>query len=185
MMTNKISVGFIKVLIGLILGVATAVFVPAQTGQTQKLTGVIRVPKAFGVLPINGNPLLAEGLPCSQMYVAALDPGNRNRLITVADAEGPRAGGFRDVGEFHTCNYTIWVPANKPIYVIAGMGNPSRLPEQTREPYYITDAWLGGTNNKPRRGYERGFAGKFIKLSGSSKSAYLRFDMYYAQVDPN
>jgi hypothetical protein len=57
------------------------------------------------------------------------------------------------------------------------------LPKQCGWSYYITDAWVGGTNNKPRRGWERGFAGKFVTLG--NKAVYLRFDLHYAQVDPN
>ena len=41
-----------------------------------------------------------------------------------------------------------------------------------------------GGSDKPPRGYERGFAGKFFTL-GTVKGTYLHFDMYYAQVDPN
>ena len=42
----------------------------------------------------------------------------------------------------------------------------------------------GPCDNKPRRGYERGFAGKFVML-GTGKATYLRFDLHYAQADPN
>ena len=65
------------------------------------------------------------------------------------------------------------------------MSSPKFLEWKKSPPdQYITDAWVGGTNNKPPRGYERGFAGKFVTL-GTVKATYLKFDMYYARVDPN
>lgn len=180
-MTNKITKSFTTIWIVLILAVATAISVSAQA-PTQKLVGVIGIPKEFGMVPHGAGSKLADSNPCESFYVAALDPDNRNRVIT-ADRANQDHG--RVVGEFFTCRYSITVPANKRLYVIAGMGSTVRLPEQTRDPHYITDAWIGGTNNKPRRGYERGFAGKFVTLRTTVKATYLRFDIYYAQVDPN
>jgi hypothetical protein len=55
--------------------------------------------------------------------------------------------------------------------------------KQSPPAQYVTDAWVGGTNNKPRRGYERGFAGTFVTIG--HRDVYLKFDMYYALVDPN
>jgi hypothetical protein len=57
------------------------------------------------------------------------------------------------------------------------------IKKQSPPATYVTDAWVGGANNKPRRGYERGFAGKFVTIG--KRDVYLKFDMYYAQVDPN
>ena len=190
MMKNKISISFIKILIGLILAAATALTVSAQYppgvkqklagGAEQELNGVIRIPKAFGIVPIGPGRKEADPLPCGQFYVAVLDPDNRNRpiLSTLSVKQG------RDDGEFYTCRYSLGVPANQRLYAIAGMGSALLLPKVDRSPIYITDAWIGGTNNKPPRGYERGFAGKFVTL-GTVKPSYLKFDMYYAQVDPN
>ena len=187
MMKNKISISFNKILIGLILAAATALSVQAQyepAGKylegkpAQTLSGAIRVKKEFGVVP-HGPGFKEAGSPCGQFYVAVLDPDNGNRAIAVTTTD---AG--RDDGEFYTCKYSFRVPANKHLYAIAGMGGALLLPKIDRSPMYITDAWIGGTNNKPPRGYERGFAGKFVTL-GTVKGTYLKFDMYYAQVDPN
>lgn len=189
-MTNKITKSFTPVWIVLILAVATALTVPTQYppgvkrklagSAEQTLEGVIRIPKAFGIVPIGPGLKEAAPMPCGQFYVAVLDPDNKNRPI--AYTESVKQG--RDDGVFYTCKYSLTVPANKSLYVIAGMGGVLLLPKVDRSPMYITDAWIGGTNNKPRRGYERGFAGKFVTL-GTVKATYLKFDMYYAQVDPN
>lgn len=143
----------------------------------QTLTGVIRVNKSYGVIP-SARGSSRPGSPCGQFYVAILDPDNRNKPINTTTTD---AG--RDDGDFYTCKYSLSAPANKRLYAIAGMGGTNLLPQTDRWELYITDAWIGGTNNKPRRGWERGFAGKFVTLG--VKPVYLRFDMYYAQVDPD
>lgn len=188
-MTNKISNALISIFGGVLLAAATALTVPAQYppgvkqrlagGAEQTLSGVIRIPKAFGV---PSGYQFRERYPCEVFYVAVLDPDNKNRTITSDEAD-PESG--RDVGEFYTCKYSMTVPANQRLYVIAGMGSRKHLPEGDGDPYYTTNAWIGGTDNKPRRGYERGFAGKFVTLKFPGKASYMRFDMYYAQVDPN
>lgn len=187
-MTNKTFKGRISILSFLILTAAMALSVPAQYppgvvqklkgGAEQTLNGVIRVKKAFGVIP-RSRGSAEPGSRCGQFYVAVLDPNNRNTPIIVTSTETGR-----EDADYYTCKYSLAAPANQPLYVIAGMGGTNLLPQIDRGELYITDAWIGGTNNKPRRGYERGFAGKFITL-GTTKATYLRFDMYYAQVDPN
>ena len=188
-MTNKTFNGLISILSGLIFATAVALSVPAQLppgvkarlrGAEQTLKGEIRVQKEFGRVPAGPGNSQAAIDPCGQFYVAVLDPDNGNRPILVSD--GLVLGREDEV--FYTCKYSMGVPANQRLYAIAGMGSAGRLPEQTRDAMYITDAWIGGNNNKPPRGYERGFAGKFVTL-GTVKGTYLKFDMYYAQVDPN
>jgi hypothetical protein len=190
-MTNKTFKSFTSVLSILILAVATALTVPAQYppgvkprlagSAEQTLNGVIRIPKAFGIVPKGPGNSQGAVNPCGQFYVAVLDPEKGNRPIALADSTIEQG---RDDGDFYTCKYSLSVPANKRLFAIAGMGGALLLPKEDRDPMYITDAWIGGTNNKPRRGYERGFAGKFVTL-GTVKAMYLKFDMYYAQVDPN
>jgi len=191
MMKNKISISFIKILSGLILAAATALIVPAQYppgvkaklagGAEQTLTGVIRIPKEFGIVPIGPGLHEASPLPCGPFWVGVLDPDHMDKFIAVTD--GLLKPG-RDDGNFYTCKFSLTVPANKRLYAIAGMGVYTVfLKKQSAYPMYITDAWVGGTNNKPRRGYERGFAGRFLTLG--TKAGYLHLDMYYAQVDPN
>jgi hypothetical protein len=92
-MANKITKSFTKIWIVLILAAATALTVPAQYppgvkrilagGAEQTLTGVIRIPKEFGMVPHAAGSDVASRYPCEEFYVAALDPDNKNRLITV------------------------------------------------------------------------------------------------------
>ncbi|MEO6655106.1 MAG: hypothetical protein ABIO36_03410 [Pyrinomonadaceae bacterium] len=188
-MTNKISKNLIFILSGFVIAVTTALSVPAQTSpdvimarrsKGQTLIGVIRVQKEFGRVPAGPGNSQAAINPCGQFYVAVLDPDNGNSFITSTD----RMELGREDEVYYTCKYSMTVPANKRLFAIAGMGGVLLLPKQSRDAMYITDAWIGGTRNKPPKGWERGFAGKFVTL-GTVKGTYLKFDMYYAQVDPN
>jgi len=149
---------------------------------TQKLSGLIRVRKDFGVVPMGPGHSQPAVFPCMPFRVAIYDAHNlKSKPLAVSDemmTPGP------DQEEFYTCRYEMTAPAAKPIYVIPVMGGTLLLPEEDRIPMYITDAWIGGTRSKPPRGWERGFAGKFLTL-GTSKGTYLKFDLVYAQVDPN
>ena len=187
-MINIITKGTVLILGSIVVAFTANLTVSAQYGPgvieklkgstpMQTLTGVIRVPKSFGVIP-NARGSSRPGSPCGQFYVAILDPNNGNKAINTTTTD---AG--REDADFYTCKYSISGPANKRLYTIAGMGGTNLLPQTDRWELYITDAWIGGTNNTPRRGYERGFAGKFITMG--LKPMYLKFDMYYAQVDPN
>jgi hypothetical protein len=147
-------------------------------GAEQTINGVIRVPKAFGVIPHTRGDT-EPGSPCGQFYVAVLDPDNGFKPITTTSTDKGR-----DDGVFYTCKFSLTAPANKSLYVTAGLGGTGFLPKTDPDPFYVTDAWVGGTNNKPRRGYERGFAGKYVTL-GTTHASYLHFEMYYAQIDPN
>jgi hypothetical protein len=146
----------------------------------QTLLGVIRIPKEFGVVPNGPGLKEAAPLPCNPFFVAVFEPGT-DKLIAKTDS---LLEPGRDQENFYTCKYSLSVPANTKLYAVAGMSSIWYLQKKKSPPaQYVTDAWVGGTNNKPRRGYERGFAGKFVTIG--KRDVYLKFDMYYAQVDPN
>jgi len=146
---------------------------------TRELTGVLRINKAMGVIP-RGQEVKEAGAPCGHFYVAVLDPANKYKSVAYASVTGGR-----DDGEFYTCRYSLRVPAYKGLYAVAGMGGVLLLPEQSRARHHITDAWIGGTRNKPPAGHERAFipGGKYITLT--TKAMYLKFDLGYIRVDPN
>ena len=190
--TKRISGGMFSIVSILTITVATALSICAQAAPpipelpsraTAELTGVVRIPKAFGIVPARPGVNQPNALPCAPYWVAVLDPRPNKNNKVLAVTESVLEPG-RDQDNFYTCKYSLQLRANGKYYAIAGMGDSSQAPQGSRWPMYITDAWIGGTNNKPPRGYERGFAGKFVTL-GTVKGTYLKFDMYYAQVDPN
>ncbi len=146
----------------------------------QKLTGVIRVPKAMGVVPIGPGNSQPAVYPCTAFYVAVLDPDNKFKPLAYTDVLLEQG---RDDGDYYTCKYSLQVPVNKRLYAIAGMGGVLLLPKEDRRPMYITDAWIGGTRSKPPFGHERGFVGKYVTVR--NKPVWLTFELIYARVDPN
>jgi len=147
---------------------------------SRELSGQIRVNKAMGRVPANRGSSQPAASPCDIFYVAVLDP--TDQFKTIAYTSGPLEQG-PDVGEFYVCNYKLQVPTGKKLYAVAGMGGVRLLPKQSRDPLYITDAWIGGTRPKPPAGYERGFVGRYLEPL-RVKNVYLKFELLYAQVDP-
>lgn len=154
----------------------------SKSPKMQRLTGVVRVPKAMGVIPMGPKHPQPAVYPCMPFRIAVYDAKNlRSKPLAVSD--GMMKQGADD-GEYYVCKYDVMVPAERGLYAVPVMGGTLLLPKEDRDPMYITDAWIGGTRNKPPRGWERGFAGKYVTL-GVAKATYLKFDMTYAQVDPN
>ncbi|MBK7392871.1 MAG: hypothetical protein IPI64_06150 [Chloracidobacterium sp.] len=187
----------VLIAIALIIGAAGAISAFAQTtmsgtarlpppyypnagGPLQELTGVIRIPKEFGVVPAGPGVNQPTALPCAPFFVAIMDPGKTNKLVTYTD-QLLEPGRGDDT--YYTCKFSIMVPRDKNFYAVAGMGGPSQLQHDKRWSMYASDPWIGGSNIKPRRGYERSFAGKFFTLG--NKPMYLRFDLTYVQANPD
>lgn len=148
----------------------------------QRLVGVVRIRKDFGVVPMGPGHSQPSVYPCAPFRIAVYDArSTTSKPLAVSD--GMMKPGLDD-GEFYTCKYEVTVPAEVGLYTVPVMGGTLLLPKEDRSPMYITDAWIGGTRSKPPRGWERGFAGKYVTL-GKAKATYLKFDMVYARVDPN
>jgi hypothetical protein len=147
-----------------------------------KLTGLVRVKKEYGVVPMGPGHKEAAVYPCMPFGIAVYDATASRSKPIVVYSELMNPG--RETPDSYTCKYELMVPANRRLYVIPVTGGTLLLPKEDRSPQFITDAWIGGTNNKPRRGWERGFVGKYVTLTHPG-GMYLAFDMSYAQVDPN
>lgn len=146
-----------------------------------KLSGQIRVNKAYGVVPMGPGHKEAAVYPCMPFSVAVYSADALRSKPVAVFSDLMKQGPDRDGS--YVCKYELMVPANHRLYVIPVMGGTLLLPKEARMPMHITDAWIGGTNNKPRRGWERGFAGKFVTVTHPG-GMFLAFDMSYVQVDP-
>lgn len=146
-----------------------------------KLSGLVRVKKAFGVVPMGPGHKDAAVYPCMPFGIAVYDAQALRSKPLAVYSELMQQG--RDTTDSYTCKFELMVPANRGLYVIPVMGGTLLLPKEARMPMHITDTWIGGSNPQPPRGWERGFAGRFVTLS--VKGMWLTFDMNYAQVDPN
>ncbi len=147
-----------------------------------KLSGQVRVKKAFGIVPMGPGHKEASVYPCVPFGIAVYDAGALNSKPLAVYSELMKQG--TDTADSYVCKYELMVPANRRIYVVPVMGGTLLLPKEERMPMHITDPWIGGTNPQPRRGWERGFAGRFVTLTRPG-GMWLPFDMTYAQVDPN
>lgn len=162
----------------LLLLISVTASVRAQEGT---VVGTIRYRKEMGVSPAGpGNSRPRTDL-CDVFSVAALD-SRTNKLVAYMDKV---ASPFSraDTGDYYVCRYRMKVPLNRSLYVIAHFGGVLLLPQENREPYNITDAWIGGSRSKPPAGYERGFTGqKYVTLNPLRRRAVVSFEMIYVDV---
>ena len=154
----------------------------SKTPAMLKLSGLVRVKKAFGVVPMGPGHKEAAVYPCMAFGIAVYDASALRSKPLAVYTDLMTQG--KDTADSYTCKYELMVPANRKLYVIPVMGGTLLLPKEERMPMHITDAWIGGTNPQPQRGWERGFAGRFVTLTHPG-GMWLPFDMNYAQVDPN
>ncbi len=161
---------------------------PRATGQEEGLiTGHIRWKTQLGVVPMGPGNSNAAVEPCSVFYVAALD-AHTNSTVTYTDqGVSPFQKSILkyEDGEFHVCRYSLRVPLNKSLYIVAGMGGVLQLPKEDRTPYLISDAWIGGSQSKPPAGWERSFSGfTYVTIVPSTlQRAVVNFDMIYVRKD--
>ena len=146
----------------------------------KRLVGALQIQKSFGVIPMGPGNKEAAPSPCGQFGVAVYDAsGIKDNRPPVATTGAYKQG--KDRGDNYVCLYEMQVPANIRLWVTPTMGGTLLLPREDRSPMYITDAWIGGTNNKPPRGWERGFVGRYATIIGPTQ---MNFDLTYVQVDP-
>ena len=123
--------------------------------------------------------------PCSAFYVAAEDPQNGFKPVTYTDQV---ASPFRmsETAEYYMCSYTLTVPLNKGLNIVPGMGGVLLLPEDDRDPMYISDPWIGGSNSTPPARYKRGFAPAYtsVKLDRRNSRAVADFELIYVPINP-
>ena len=145
------------------------------------VTGTLRWSKTYGTIPLGPKNSEASPKPCDPFYVAVLVPSTGKGVVWSSEMTLSR---YYDPNNY-VCNYTIYsVPLHTPLYLIAGMGGVLLLPEMSEEPYYLTDAWIGGNYNKPPGGTFRTFTGsQSINLTPENPKAVVNFEMIYARKD--
>jgi len=143
------------------------------------VNGKIRWKKEYGVVPVSSNLQDSLDNRCISFYVAALDPRTNQPL------RGDHSQMFKgdDEGDYHVCRYTLKLPANQQVRVIAGMGGDGLLPDPDPNPLFLTRAWIGGdpAQSKPPQGAMRAFTGsKYVTLDRRNSRATVDFELYYA-----
>ena len=165
-----------------------SVTVTTRAQEQGVVTGVVRWETELGVAPMGPGNSKAAVEPCSVFYVAALD-AHSNKPVTYTDQI---ASPFQksvvkyDDGEFYVCRYSLRVPQNRSLYIVAGMGGVLELPKEDRSPMYITDAWIGGSKPQPPAGWERSFSGyTYVNINDRTfrHRAIVNFTMIYVRKD--
>ena len=147
------------------------------------VNGKIRWKKAFGVVPVTSNLQESIDNRCISFYVAALDPRTNQPL------RGDHSQMFKadDEGDYYVCRYTLNLPSNTQVRVIAQMGGDGLLPNPDPNPLFLTRAWIGGdpAQSQPPNGAMRAFTGsKYVTLDRRNSRATVDFELYYA-VQPS
>ncbi len=159
---------------------------PAQpvTGQ---ISGQIRWKKDMGLIPISPGNNQASTSACSAFFIygATLSVGDPEGSKIVAYSPGSTSQP-KEQGEYYVCNYSMQVPVDAGVFVLPGMGDVGLLPKMSRQSYYWTDQWIGGTNSRPPVGMKRGFIKVIAYRQPGSKPIFFRFEMIYVNGDnPN
>jgi len=155
---------------------------PVPTPDYQPIgavNGKIRWKKAFGVVPVTSNLQESIDNRCISFYVAALDPRTNQPL------RGDHSQMFKadDEGDYYVCRYTLKLPSNTQVRVIAQMGGDGLLPNPDPNPLFLTRAWIGGdpAQSRPPNGAMRAFTGsKYVTLDRRNSRATVDFELYYA-----
>lgn len=167
----------------LLLGFATTGALAQESGsffagEERTLSGLIRWKKALGVIPRFPLSRDADKNPCSPFYIAALDPRNHYKVVSVTKTLTWAAGD----AEYNVCKYKMTVPANTPLSIRAGMGFTNSLPKLDEDPYYLRDPWVGGSEAQPPMGNERSFRPWNRDVTLGKIGMYLRFEMIYDRL---
>lgn len=143
------------------------------------VNGKIRWKKEYGVVPVSSNLQDSINNRCISFYVAALDPRTNQPL------RGDHSQMFKgdDEGDYYVCRYTLKLPSNVQVRVIASMGGDGLLPNPDPNPLFTTRAWIGGnpSQSRPPQGGMRAFTGsKYVMLDRRTTRASVDFELYYA-----
>ena len=179
--TNHI---WLPVLGSLVLLVSLTASASAQ-GQSDRywrgyvVSGTIRWKKDMGLVPMGPGNSKAAVHPCSAFSVVATDPGSGKAVVYTDQVASPFQ--MTEEGDYYVCKYSLKVPPNRSLYMIATMGGVLLLPKEDSSPMYLTDAWIGGSRSKPPAGAHRTFTGyQSLKLDGFKPRATVNFEMTYA-----
>jgi len=183
---KKSAQTLILVLSSILLLISVTVSTRAQ--EQGVVTGVIRWKTELGVAPMGPGNSKAAVDPCSIFYVAALDARSNNPVTYTDQVASPfqKSVVKYDDGEFHVCRYSLKVPQERRLYIVAGMGGVLQLPKEDRSPMYITNAWIGGSRSQPPAGWERSFSGfSYVDINARTlrHRAIVNFTMIYVSKD--
>jgi len=147
----------------------------------------IRWKKNMGLIPTRPGSAEASTSACSPFFIVAVTLGMgpvKSEILAHSPASTSQP---KEDEEYYRCTYSMRVPLDSGLLVIPLIGDVDLLPKMSRQTYYSTDQWIGGTNSRPPASYRRGFNDfEAVNRGPDSKSILLRFEMIYVHgVNPN
>jgi len=149
--------------------------------------GKIRWKKEMGVMPNGTGNDYPVAHRCGVFSVAALDAHSQKRVAYTDQVNSP----FEETEEegYYVCRYSLPVPTDRDLYILATMGGVNLLPKEDDDPWLIKNPWLNGSRSTPPAGYQRGFTGhKYINMHSrvtKKKVAWIvNFELIYISTGP-
>jgi hypothetical protein len=141
----------------------------------------IRWRKEMGLIPVSPGSAQASTTACSAFFIYAVDPAD-DKVIgysTFSVSQQPTEQEGYYVCEFRN----LKGPETKAVFVLPGMGDVDLLPKMSRQSYYWTDQWIGGTNSRPPADWIRSLN---RSRNANISSVFDQFEMVYVRGDnPN
>ncbi len=164
-------------------GLLLLVSVPVSVGaQSYFVEGEITWVNRFGVVPARPGDSKPSTTPCAIFSVVALDARSKRPVAYTDQGASPFQFSFPQ-GVTYVCKYSLKVPEDRDLYIMATMGSVLQLPKTDPDPYLITDPWIfPAAANRPWAGTERGFRGAtFVTLRSREQSTTrtVNFEMTY------
>ncbi len=155
---------------------------PSASAQGNFVEGEITWVNRFGVVPARPGDSKPAAAPCSIFSVVALDARTKRPVAYTDQGASPFQFTFPQ-GVSYVCKYSLKVPDDRDLYIMATMGSVLHLPKTDRDPYLITDPWISpAAANRPWAGTERGFKGAaYVTLRSGDKRTIqtVNFQMTY------
>src|SRR3954470_3595195 len=119
--TQTLLLVFSSLLLLISATVSTSAQFPGQRpGRplTYRVSGTIRWKKAYGLVPMGPGNGRASVYPCSEFYVAALEPSS-GKAVTYTDQVASPMQMSED-GDYYVCSYALTIPPNRQLRIFAG-----------------------------------------------------------------
>ncbi len=141
----------------------------------------IRWKKDMGLIPTRSGSAQASTNACSAFFIYGVDPVD-NKVVGYSTFSVQQQPAEQE--GYYVCDFrNLKVSVTRAVYVLPGMGEVDLLPKMSRQSYYWTDQWIGGTNSRPAAGWRRSFN---RSRNENISSVFDQFEMIYVKGDnPN
>jgi hypothetical protein len=138
--------------------------------------------KDMGLLPISPGKNEPSPSACSAFFIFAATLGMGPEKSEIVGHSQPSRKQAKERDGYYVCSYSMQV--EKGAFVGVGMGDADAAPKMSRQSYYLTDQWIGGTKSQPPAGWKRGFESPSWPFRPvNSWSIFFQFELVYVPGD--